>query len=98
MGQKFAIDATLFCDLAPAGASDDLAHTVNYASVYSIIGDIVQGRPHQLLESLAEKICREVLASDARIAAVQLAIRKPQVAVAGVVESLGIEIKRCRAQ
>ncbi len=34
LGQKFVVDATLYTDLGPAGRSDDLAHTINYAKVY----------------------------------------------------------------
>lgn len=34
LGQKFVVDATLFCDLRAAGASDELAHTINYAEAY----------------------------------------------------------------
>lgn len=94
LGQKFLVDATLFCDLHRAGASDDLQHTVDYAAVYAQIADIVQGKPHKLLESVAESICSRVLNLDVRIAAVQVHLRKPHVAVKGPVESLGVEIKR----
>ena len=34
LGQKFVVDATLMADLATAGQTDDLHHTVNYAQVY----------------------------------------------------------------
>lgn len=33
-GQDFLIDATLFLSLRQAGLTDNLRHTVNYASVY----------------------------------------------------------------
>lgn len=94
LGQKFLVDATLFCDLQRAGTSDDLRHTVDYAAVYTQISEILQGKPHKLLESVAESICSRVLNMDARIAAVQVHVCKPHVAVQGPVESLGVEIKR----
>ena len=131
LGQKFLVDATLFCDLRRAGGSDDLAHTINYAEVYECvrpsprpcpaacapggcwgggggslpstassaaawlaggcrcIKHIMEGPPHKLLESAAERISRSILAADERIAGVQLQLRKPHVAVTGVLESLG---------
>ena len=34
LGQKFIVDATLYCDVSKAGQSDALKDTVNYAAVY----------------------------------------------------------------
>lgn len=34
LGQKFEVDAVLSMDLRQAGETDDLQHTVSYASVY----------------------------------------------------------------
>lgn len=34
LGQRFVVDLTMWCDLAAAGASDDLQDTVNYADVF----------------------------------------------------------------
>ena len=34
LGQKFIVDATLYCDFSEAAKSDALKDTVNYAAVY----------------------------------------------------------------
>ena len=34
-GQKFCLDIALVVDLAAAGRSDDLRHTVSYAEVFT---------------------------------------------------------------
>ena len=34
LGQKFIVDATLYCDFSKAAESDALKDTVNYAAVY----------------------------------------------------------------
>ena len=41
-GQPFYIDLTMYADLQPAGVSDDLAQTINYAEVYATVKAIVQ--------------------------------------------------------
>ena len=37
-GQIFYVDAVLFVNLQPAGESDDLTKTVNYADAFEVIG------------------------------------------------------------
>ena len=34
LGQKFIVDAIIYCDVSKAGQSDALKDTVNYAAVY----------------------------------------------------------------
>lgn len=34
LGQPFEVDATVYMDMRPAGTSDDLTRTVNYADVH----------------------------------------------------------------
>ncbi|KAK9816966.1 hypothetical protein WJX72_007580 [[Myrmecia] bisecta] len=96
LGQKFVVDATLHCDLQAAGVSDDLDQTVDYSKVYSQIQRIVEGRPYKLIESLAENIAAKVLASQPRVTSIHVHVRKPHVAVTGVLQSLGVSIWRAR--
>eukprot|EP00887_Chlorella_sp_A99_P001418 scaffold8.g1418.t1 len=96
LGQKFVVDAVLAADLRAAGESDDLQRTINYARVYEDIREAVEGPPQQLLEAVAERLAAQLLERHPAVGAVQLGIRKPHVAVGGVVESLGIQITRRR--
>ena len=59
---------------------------------------IVEGPPHKLIESVAEQIAQRILRGHPSVAAVTVGVHKPQVAVSGVVQSLGIEITRQRQQ
>ena len=49
----------------------------------------MEGQPHKLLESVAERLVQELLADYHLIQGLRLNIKKPHVAVPGVVESLG---------
>ncbi|MCR5403911.1 MAG: dihydroneopterin aldolase, partial [Butyrivibrio sp.] len=53
-GQRFYVDVEMFMDLSPAGKSDDLNDTVNYAEVFEYIRQVVEGPSKQLIESVAE--------------------------------------------
>jgi len=53
-------------------------------------------RPCALVEQVAQRCADALLAMDARVRAVRVGVRKPHVAVEGVVDSLGVEVLRRR--
>uniref|UniRef100_A0ACD6AKY4 Uncharacterized protein n=1 Tax=Avena sativa TaxID=4498 RepID=A0ACD6AKY4_AVESA len=96
LGQKFVIDVDAWMDLAAAGDSDDISHTISYTDIYRIAKGIVEGPPHNLLESVAQSIANSTLLKFPQISSVRVKVEKPHVAVQGVVDYLGVEILRCR--
>ncbi|CAL5000271.1 unnamed protein product [Urochloa decumbens] len=96
LGQKFVVDIDAWMDLAAAGESDSIAHTVSYTDIYGIAKDVVEGMPHNLLESVAHSIAKSTLLKFPRISAVRVKVGKPHVAVQGVLDYLGVEIMRHR--
>ncbi len=96
LGQKFFIDIILYVDLKKAGKTDDLNYTVNYGSVYEMLEDIVKNQRYNLLEALAENICKEVLDSFNKIEKINIKIKKPEAPVAGIFDYFAVEIERER--
>lgn len=92
--QPFEVDVTLAADLTPAGASDDLADTVDYGAVAATAAGVVTGEHHQLLERLATHIADDVLAIDARITSVTVTVRKLRPPLPVDVASVGVTITR----
>jgi 7,8-dihydroneopterin aldolase/epimerase/oxygenase len=88
--QPIEVDLDLLCDLQPAGASDDLADTVDYGAVCAAVERAAGAEAVALLERLADRLAAAVLAVDPRVEAVELAVRKlrppvpQQLATAGV--------------
>ena len=74
--QAIAIDLDVEVDFTPAVESDDLADTVNYASLVTMAVSCATRAHHDLLESLAGEIAAEALASDERISAVEVTVTK----------------------
>lgn len=94
--QPFQVDVSLELDLAPAGRSDDLARTVDYAAVFEDVRAVVEGPSALLLEALAERIAASLLARHGTLDAVTVRVRKLRVPIAGRLDSAGVEIRRRR--
>ncbi len=94
--QPLEIDLDLTVDLSEAGASDALGDTVDYGAVCDALAEVVdQARP-ELLERLAVLLAEAVLALDARIAAVELSVRKLRPPVPHALASSGVRVTRSR--
>ena len=56
LGNDFEVDVMLNCDLSKSAASDNLEHTVDYASVAQSIQEVMHSAPVDLLETLLYRI------------------------------------------
>lgn len=91
--QPFAVDVELGLDLGPAGRSDQLARTVDYAAVFAACREVVEGTSFQLIEALAEAVAHEILAAFP-VAEVVVRVRKMQPPIEGTLAWAGVEIRR----
>ena len=97
LGQRFRVDITLWADLAPAAASDAVADTISYATVYKRVRALVEGPPSALLEHLAGRLCADLLALDARIQRVRVRVTKLAPPLKGAaVGTAGVKFERER--
>jgi dihydroneopterin aldolase len=97
LGQRFYVSLDCRLDLAPAGRSDDVAHTVSYADLTEIVTRIATQRRFSLIEALAEAIAAEILARHPLVVALSVRVDKPSAPVPAVIEGVAIEITRHRA-
>lgn len=93
--QPFEVDLDVHLDLAPAGRSDQLADTLDYAAVVAAAIGVVAGRPSALLERVAARIAEAVLV-DGRVASVTVAVRKLRPPLPADVATAGVRITRAR--
>ena len=95
-GQRFVVDLRVTRDLSAAGRSDDLRDTVSYSEIFRLVKSIVEGPPHNLLESLAAAIADAVLDGH-DVDSVTVAVKKPEPPIAdAVLDYAGVEITRSR--
>lgn len=97
LGQKFEVDIEMTCDLTHAVESDDLHDTINYKRVYENVSKIFISTKFTLIETLAERISRNIL-SQFPIHSIRIRVRKPQVALNGFLDNVEVELYRTRAQ
>lgn len=93
--QPIEVDLDLALDLAQAGASDDLADTVDYGAVCQMVVEVVTIGRYQLLEKLAERLAREVLKIEA-VGEVTVWVRKLRPPVPQQLATSGVRITRRR--
>ena len=94
LGQKFIISAALTLSLRPAGKTDDLTKTVNYAEVANAIRTIMTENTYQLIETCAEEIAAHILLHFPLVRALRLTIEKPWAPVGQSVRNLSVSITR----
>ncbi|EHA31748.1 dihydroneopterin aldolase [Bacillus subtilis subsp. subtilis str. SC-8] len=94
LGQRFKVDLTAELDLSKAGQTDDLEQTINYAELYHVCKDIVEGEPVKLVETLAERIAGTVLEKFQPVQQCTVKVIKPDPPIPGHYKSVAIEITR----
>lgn len=94
--QPLEIDLDLSVDLAAAGASDDLADTVDYGAVCDAVAATVGERHVDLLEHLTSRVADAVLALDDRVSAVAVTVRKLRPPVPHDLATSGVHLVRVR--
>lgn len=90
--QRFSINAELTIDTTQAGISDDLADTLDWSWIRTIIIDTAQNNSFNLLERLAQDITKEILL-DARVQKLILSIDKLDAFETGI-PGIKVEVNR----
>ena len=93
--QPLAVDLDIEVDLVKAARSDELAETVDYGAICSIVERVITTERFNLLERLAERIA-EVVLGDEGVLGVEVAVRKLRPPVAQQLATCGVRISRSR--
>jgi dihydroneopterin aldolase len=94
--QPFSVDVVAWVDMAAAQKSDDLADTVDYGALTKVAADFVRQQSFQLLEALTGRLADSLLATDPRLEAVQVTVRKLRPPLALDIASTGVTVRRSR--
>ena len=92
LGARFSVDVILEADLAEAGRSDRLEDTVDYVRAYAAVREVVEGKPCQLLETVAERIAGRLLSLQ-RVQRATVTVRK-RPPLEGEFRAFGVEVTR----
>lgn len=89
-GNEFEVDIEMICDISALGDTDDLKKTVDYLAVYKVVEKIFTQKKFNLIESVNQYICREIIDNFPHVNSVKVRIRKPN-APLGIIDSVEIE-------
>ena len=93
VGRLFEVDVELRAYLSEAAETDDLGTTVDYGAVCEVVRRVHEAGPYKLLEAMAGRIAKEVLAAFP-VEQVTVRVRKPHPPVGGIVGAAEVEITR----
>ncbi len=88
--QPLTFDIDIERPFEAAATSDDLTKTTNYAAVLTMTAKVAHDGAFLLLETLAYRVAREILAFDVAITSVTVAVRKLHPPVAEDVATVGV--------
>ena len=94
-GHRYEMDLDLETDVTQA-AADNVAQTVDYGAVAREVLALGTSRQFRLIETLATRIAEQILASQPRVEAVTVRVKKLQPPIPGVVEYAAVEVSRRR--
>ena len=96
VGGRYSIDLELTFDYSKAIASDRIADTLDYRKVHRIVQVIGRGKSFRLIEALAGKIVATIF-EQVNVDEVFIRVRKETPVLDGIVESVGVELRRSRS-
>lgn len=94
-GNKFEVDVVVDTHFSDSAFHDDLAGTINYEDLYSLIREIME-QPAKLLETVGHSIADRILKSFVSAQRVQVRISKFNPPIGGVCRKATVEVVRNR--
>lgn len=88
-GNNFVVNLRMDANLTAACLSDDVADTVNYAEVFTLV-ETEMAQPSNLLEHVAYRILEAVKSAFPQLTAIEVRLAKTPPPIAGEVESAEI--------
>lgn len=96
IGGRYEVDVAMDLSIEEAAQEDKLGATVDYGSIYDLVEGLVTKNQFYLIERLAYLIAEKVLATEARVEAVEVTVRKPNPPVGGTADRAEVTYRRTR--
>nr|WP_296772932.1 dihydroneopterin aldolase [Rhodococcus sp. (in: high G+C Gram-positive bacteria)] len=94
-GQDFVVDITVWMDLRPAAATDDLTATMHYGELAEAAAAIIAGPSRDLIETVSAEIADKVM-TDERVDAVEVVLHKPSAPIPLSFQDVAVVAHRTR--
>lgn len=94
LGQKFLVSVVMYMDTRPAGESDELERSINYAEVACVVKEEMEQKNYRLIEAAAEHLARRILFRFPMAERVQVEIKKPWAPILLPLDTVSVCIER----
>lgn len=91
IGVRHRIDVAMVTEIGQPAATDNIEDAIDYREVHDLVVQVGRNNSFHLIETLASRIARELLARFP-CEEVELAVRKETPVLDGVVDSVGVEV------
>ncbi|MCP3979520.1 MAG: dihydroneopterin aldolase [bacterium] len=95
VGCRLAVDVILETDLELSGRHDRVRDTIDYRKVHEKVIEVGRGPSHKLLESFAVTLIDQLF-DNFPVDDVAVKVRKETPVLDGIVDSVGVELRRTR--
>jgi dihydroneopterin aldolase len=96
LGQKFFLDIQCDVDTRACTHEDNYNDAVCYGELCKIAQRISDSGPFKLIESLGDRIARDIISRYRGVSRVSVSIRKPAAPIPALLDFAGVEIVRTR--
>ena len=97
IGVRLSVDVSLEMSLEKSGRNDRFRDTLDYRLVHQRVVEVGRGASHKLLESFAVAVL-DVLFGEFPADHIRVRVRKETPVLDGIVDSVGVELGRSRAE
>ena len=97
IGVRLSVDVSLEVDLERSGRDDSVRKTLDYRKVHQRVVEVGRGVSHRLLESFALALL-DILLKEFPAERITVKVRKETPVLDGIVDSVGVEMSRTRAE
>lgn len=94
LGQKFLVSLELFMDTRPAGTTDDLSKSIDYAEVSHLVKKEMEEQSFRLIESVAEHLAAKILHTFPVVGKIRVEIKKPWAPILLPLDTVSVRIER----
>ena len=95
-GQHFVINATLSLDTFNASSTDDISDTPDYANVSTFISDFVKSTRFNLIETVANELCRKLLITYEKVKEATIEVCKPEAPIPVKFSNVSVTVTKNR--
>ncbi len=91
IGGKYEVDIDLYYDSTQAILSDDVKFAINYEEVMYVVSEVLQNHKCNLIETVANKIVRDIISKFDILEKVTVRLRKLNVPIHRYIDYIEVE-------